>query len=126
MARILVIEDNAANMELLRYLLSKAGHGVICADDGAAGLAVLRRDIPDLVLCDLRMPRMDGYEFLFEVRSDDRLRGLGVIAVTAYSMPGDSERALSAGFDGYVTKPLDPMTVVATIERFLPGTSTAD
>jgi CheY-like chemotaxis protein len=119
MARLLIIEDNAANLELLRYLLNKAGHVVACAGDGIEGLAALQHELPDLILCDLRMPRMDGYAFLAELRRDPKLGRLTVLAVTAYSLPGDSERALAAGFDGYLTKPLDPMTVVTTIEGYL-------
>ena len=126
MARFLVIEDNAANLELLRYLLAKAGHAVDCAVDGVDGLATLQHEIPDLVLCDLHMPRMDGYVFLAELRRNPALRALTVVAVTAYSMPGDKERALSAGFDGYLAKPLDPQTIVATIERHLPGKPVGD
>jgi CheY-like chemotaxis protein len=126
MARFLVIEDNAANLELLRYLLTRAGHVVACAGDGVDGLAALQHEIPDLVLCDLHMPRMDGYAFLAELRRDPALRDLTVVAVTAYSMPGDKERAMSAGFDGYLPKPLDPQTIVATIERHLPRRSVSD
>jgi CheY-like chemotaxis protein len=120
MATFLIIEDNAANLELLRYLLTNAGHAVLSAGDGLEGLAVLRGpELPVLVLCDLRMPRMDGYGFLRAVRNDPGSRDLIVLAVSAYSMPGDSERALAAGFDGYITKPIDPLTVVKTIEAAL-------
>lgn len=121
MARILIIEDNAANLELLRYLMTKAGHEALCACDGVDGMVTLQRDIPDLVLCDLHMPRMDGYVFLSELRRNPGLCELTVLAVTAYSMPGDKERIMAAGFDGYITKPIDPQTIVATIEGYLPG-----
>jgi two-component system, cell cycle response regulator DivK len=118
-ARILIVEDNAANMELLRYLLHRAGHSVACARDGVEGVELLRGESPQLVLCDLRMPRLDGFGFLVELRRDRRHDDVVIVAVSAYSMPGDSQRAMAAGFDGYVTKPLDPMTIVATVEACL-------
>jgi two-component system, cell cycle response regulator DivK len=118
-SRILLVEDNAANMELLRYLLTRAGHAVRCAQDGVEGLDLVERELPELVLCDLRMPRLDGFGFLLELRRTPRHREVVVVAVSAYSMPGDSQRAMAAGFDAYITKPLDPVTIVGRVEACL-------
>ena len=119
MARILIVEDNAANLELLRYLLEAHGHTVGCAVDGREGLLRARTSPPDLILSDLRMPEMDGSELLLEVRNDPALREVVVIAVTAHSMPEDAVRVRRAGFDGYLTKPIEPLEFVARVESFL-------
>lgn len=119
MARVLIVEDNPANLELMRYILERFGHSALCARDGEAGLAQARAELPELILCDLQMPKLDGYALLREVRLDAALRDVAVVAVTAYSMPGDREQALQAGFDGYLTKPIDPATIVGEIETFL-------
>ena len=119
MARVLLIEDNPANLELLRFILEAFGHTTLCASDGHAGLELLRKEYPDLVLCDLRMPLLDGFGVLKAVRADERLRGMVMVAVTAYSMPGDRDDALKAGFDGYITKPITPQTIVREVEALL-------
>jgi len=119
MARILIVEDNPANLYLLEYLLTAHGHSTVTAMNGVEGLEQLRAIRPDLVLCDLQMPRLDGYEVLREIRGDPGFAGIPVVAVTAYSMPGDRIRVTQAGFDGYLTKPFNPETVVAQIEGYL-------
>jgi two-component system, cell cycle response regulator len=118
--RILLVEDNAANMELARYLLE--AHGFVCeqAVDAEAALALLARAAPpDLVLCDLHLPGMDGFALLAALRNDSRLAGVPVVAVTAYAMVGDRSRVLAAGFSGYIAKPLDPCRFVAQVSDFL-------
>jgi two-component system cell cycle response regulator len=124
-ARILIIEDNAANLELMRYLLNAFGYEAIVAHDGADGLARARADAPDLILCDVQMPGMDGYQVLRAIRADPGLARTPVLAVTALAMVGDRDKALAAGFDGYLTKPIDPATFVGEIESFLPATALA-
>jgi two-component system, cell cycle response regulator DivK len=119
-ARILVVEDNAANLELVRYLLEHAGHAVLVARDGMAGVETALRVLPDLVLCDLQMPLLDGYGLLERLRGHPASSATPIVAVTAFSMRGDESRVLTAGFDGYVSKPIDPDTFVARIEAFLP------
>lgn len=119
-ARILIVEDNPANLELVRYLLQHAGHTVISAVDGAEGLAVAQREQPDLVISDLQMPHMDGYELLTRLRAEPSLQGTPVIAVTAFSMSGDRNKVMLAGFDGYLPKPIVPETFVAQVESWLP------
>lgn len=116
-ARILVIEDNAANLELVRYLLSHRGYGVLLACDGPEGVAVALRERPDLILCDLQMPGYDGYRVLRELRNQ---LPAAIVALTAFSMPHDRQNVLTAGFDGYLSKPIDPEQFVAEVEGFLP------
>ena len=120
-ARILVIEDNAANLELVRYLLSFSGYAVLEARDGAQGVEMALRERPDLVVCDLQMPRLDGYEVLARLRRELAATGLVVVAVTAFSMPNDRQKVITAGFDGYLSKPIEPELFVAQIEAFLPA-----
>jgi CheY-like chemotaxis protein len=119
-ARILIIEDNKANLELVEYLLKASGYTTLTAQDGEQGVRAARKEKPDLVICDLQMPVMDGYEVVRELKKDPLLRPIPVIAVTALSMPGDRNNVLAAGFDGYLSKPIDPETFVRTVESFLP------
>ena len=119
-ARILVIEDNEASLELVRFLLECSGHTVITAADGAEGLAIALRARPDLVICDLQMPALDGYQFIARLRERADGESWSVVALTAFSMPHDRINVLGAGFDGYFPKPIDAQTFVAQIEAFLP------
>ena len=118
-ARILLIEDNPANLELAKYLLEACGHTVLPAEDGREALDVLRRERPDIVISDLQMPIMDGYEVLAHIRGNAELDALPVIALTAFSMAGDCTKVLQAGFDGYLSKPIVPEAFVGEIEAFL-------
>jgi len=120
-ANVLIIEDNSANLELVAYLLESAGYVVLVATNGVDGVAVFQREMPDLVLCDLQMPRLDGYGVLEQLRADPTCRDLRIIALTAFSMRGDEDRVLTAGFDGYLSKPIDPEKFIAQIEAFLPA-----
>ena len=119
MARVLLVEDNPVNLELLRYLLGHHGHEVHCAIDGEQGVGLAKSLRPDIVLCDLRMPRLDGYGVLERLRREPELASTVVIAVTAYSMPDDRRRVHEAGFDGHLTKPIVPETFVDQVERHL-------
>lgn len=119
MARIVVIEDNPANRELMAYLLKAFGHIPLEAPDGLSGLESVRREVPDLVLCDLQLPGIDGYEIARQVKSDPILSTIPLIAVTAYAMVGDRDAVLAAGFDGYITKPITPELFVGQVEAFL-------
>src|SRR5262245_9928300 len=101
-ARVLIIEDNAGNLELMTYLLSAFGHTIIGAEDGDAGLKAARQDPPDLIICDVQLPGMDGYEVARWLKSDSQLRTIPLVAVTALAMVGDRDRVLAAGFDGYL------------------------
>lgn len=119
-ARILVIEDNAANLELVRYLLSYSGYVVLEARDGAQGVEMALREQPDLIVCDLQMPLLDGYQVLDELRQSPGGATAVIVAVTAFSMPNDRQKVIAAGFDGYLSKPIEPENFVAQIEAFLP------
>lgn len=120
-ARILVIEDNAANLELVRYLLSFSGYTVLEARDGAQGVAMALQERPDLVVCDLQMPLLDGYEVLARLRENPVSAATVIVAVTAFSMPNDRQKVMTAGFDGYLSKPIEPENFVGQIEAFLPA-----
>ena len=119
-ARILIIEDNAANLELVRYLLAFSGYTVLEARDGEQGLAMARRERPDLIICDLQMPLLDGYQVLAQLRGDPGNAASLIVAVTAFSMPNDRQKVMTAGFDGYLSKPIEPEKFVDQIEAFLP------
>ena len=121
-ARILVIEDNAASLELVRYLLSYQGYSVLLATDGPQGVAVALQEQPDLILCDLQIPGFDGYQVLRELRG--RLHTV-IVALTAFSMPNDRHHVLTAGFDGYMSKPIDPEKFVHEVALYLPAAQRA-
>ena len=116
---VVLIEDNAPNLELVRYLLTAHGFECVPATDGPAALKTVRQRRPDIVLCDLQMPGMDGFEVLRALRALPHMTGVPVIEVTAYAMVGDRERILGAGFDGYIAKPLDPGRFVGQVAGFL-------
>jgi two-component system cell cycle response regulator len=120
MARILVIEDNIDNLELMVYLFDAFGHAVEAAENGEQALRKAN-DMPfDLVVCDVHLPRMDGYEIVRALRAHPECCNVPIVAVTALAMVGDRERLLASGFDGYVSKPIDPKTFVREIENHLP------
>lgn len=119
-ARILVIEDNRANLELMTYLLKAFGHTLLVAHDGEAGLISALRDRPHLIVCDVQIPKLDGYEVARRLNSQPALRSIPLVAVTALAMVGDRDKVLAAGFDGYISKPIVPETFVSQVEGFLP------
>jgi CheY-like chemotaxis protein len=118
--RILVIEDNQDNFDLMRYLLAAAGHQVIEARDGVTGLARAVADRPDLIVCDIQLPGLDGYEIARRLRGDADLDLIPLVAVTALAMVGDREKALASGFDGYIAKPIEPETFARHVESCVP------
>jgi CheY-like chemotaxis protein len=119
MARVLVIEDNPANQELMVYLLRAFGHDVSTASDGRQGLEMAERELPDLIICDIHLPVVDGYQVAQVAKRNVRLRPIPLVAVTALAMVGDREKILAAGFDGYITKPIAPERFVSDIEAAL-------
>jgi two-component system cell cycle response regulator len=119
-ARILLIEDNPDNLDLMSYLLTAYGHAVTTAEDGESGIAAAHDTRPDLIACDIHLPGVDGYGVAKALKSDPSFARVPVVAVTALAMVGDRERILAAGFDGYITKPIDPQRVVADLDAFLP------
>src|SRR5918912_62376 len=118
---ILYIEDNADNQRLGRRILEARGYAVILAGDGPDGIARARESRPALVLVDINIPGLDGYETTTLLRGMDHLRGVPVVAVTADSRVGARERSLVAGCDGYIIKPIDARQLTEQIEEFLAG-----
>lgn len=106
MARILVIEDNAANMKLVVFLLEKAGHEVLQARDAEEGLRLARERLPQLILMDVQLPGMDGLAATRLLKADAATRQIKVVALTALAMSGDREKIEAAGCDGYIAKPI--------------------
>ncbi len=121
MAKILVVEDNPDNSDLVVDLLSTRGHTVTQARDGREGIAMARAQCPDLILMDISLPVMDGFAATKELKADPALKRVPVIALTAHAMAGDENRALAAGCNGYVTKPIDVKTFAQKIEAFMKG-----
>src|SRR5256712_1939955 len=119
LSTILLVEDTLANRALAVKLLKAAGHEVIEAADGAAGIVEARAKRPDLVLMDLSLPGLDGWEALKRLRADDRTRDLRVVALTAHALAGAPDEALAAGFAGYVSKPIDALTFAETVSRYV-------
>ena len=119
MPRILLVEDNPANLELMSYLLGSFGYLAATAADGGAGLDAARGGAFDLIVCDVHMPGIDGYEVARRLKADPRLRLVPLVAVTALAMVGDRDKVLAAGFDGYIAKPIDPETFVRQVEAYL-------
>jgi len=117
--RILVVEDQEDNRQILRDLLGSVGYDIIEAGDGeeAVKLAALR---PDLILMDIQLPELDGYEATRRIKADARLRDIPIIVVTSYALSGDEDKARAAGCDAYVTKPYSPRHLLAKIREFLP------
>lgn len=114
-----MVEDHEDSRDALRQFLEHEGARVLLAADGRDALTVLRAEAPDVILCDLRMPGMDGFGFMARLRSEPKLARLRVIAVSALGADTDLVRTWAAGFDGHVIKPVEPDTMLATIERLL-------
>ncbi|MCU1307907.1 MAG: divK [Acidobacteriaceae bacterium] len=119
MKTILIAEDYSANRELIREMLESGGYHVIQASDGQEAFEKIIELRPDLVLADIQMPVLDGYGLVHKIRADSSLCNLKVVALTAYAMDGDREKVLGAGFDGYITKPLDMKTLFREVEKYL-------
>jgi CheY-like chemotaxis protein len=117
--RILVVEDNERNLKLVRDVLQFAGYEVISARSGEQGVALAKERSPDLVLMDLQLPAMDGTEALRILRNDPDTREIPVVAVTAFAMKEDRDRALHAGFDSYLEKPISVRTFPELVRGFL-------
>ncbi|MDZ7867075.1 response regulator [Acidovorax sp.] len=125
LACILVIEDDEASRMLVTYLLEADGYRVYSAPDGREGVRAALEHGPDLILSDLQMPVMDGYEVARLLHADPGWRRAPLVAVTAFSMPGDRERALEVGFQDHISKPIDPERFVRQVEAYLAPASRA-
>ena len=115
--RILVVEDNEKNMKLFRDVLNAKGYETLEATTGEEAVALTAQHVPDLVLMDIRLPDIDGVEALARLRDDARTASIPVLALTAQAMHGDRERFLDAGFDGYVSKPVDIVALVGAVKH---------
>jgi len=123
MAKILLVEDNEMNRDMLSRRLERRGYEVIVAVDGEEGVARARADAPDVVLMDLSLPGIDGWEATRQLKAADETRSIPVLALTAHAMAGDREKALEAGCDEFDTKPVDLPRLVDKIEGLLGGGS---
>ncbi len=119
MSTILLVEDNEMNREMLSRRLERKGYRVVIAVDGEKSLEVARADMPDLILMDMSLPVVDGWEATRRMKADDALKHIPVIALTAHAMANDREKALEAGCDEYDTKPIDLPRLLAKIENLL-------
>ena len=117
--KILIIEDTEDNRQILRDLLGMAGYTMVEAHDGAEGVAQAAEHKPDLILMDIQMPVMDGYEATRLIKADPALKSIPVIAVTSYALSGDEEKAREAGCDGYIAKPFSPRQMLAKVREIL-------
>lgn len=118
---ILIVDDNPGNMKLVSYLLEKRGYGVLTAAGADEAVQLLGTHHPHLILMDLQMPGVDGFELTRRLKADPNTRDIVIVAVTAYAMKGDEQKAIDAGCDGYVTKPIDTRTLPSLIAAHLAG-----
>jgi two-component system cell cycle response regulator DivK len=117
--RILVVEDQEDNRQILRDLLGSAGYDIIEAEDGEAGVRAAAAEKPDLILMDIQLPVLDGYEATRRIKADPALRSIPIIVVTSYALSGDEVKARAAGCDAYVPKPYSPRQLLAKIREYL-------
>ena len=118
-ARILIVEDNPINLKLVRDVLTISGYEVVAAPSGEEGVTLAQSCAPDLVLMDIQLPGIDGYEALRMIRQSPHMDSVPVVSVTAFAMPEDRERASGAGFDGYLSKPLSVRSLPSQIQDYL-------
>ncbi|MFT5204327.1 MAG: two-component system cell cycle response regulator DivK [Candidatus Aldehydirespiratoraceae bacterium] len=120
MARLLLVEDNELNRDMLSRRLTKRGHEVLIAVDGAQGVSMAREEQPDLILMDMSLPVLSGWDATAELKADEETLRIPVLALTAHSMAGDKERALAAGCDDFDTKPIELSRLLEKIAALLP------
>ncbi len=119
MKKVLVVEDNEDNLLLFRFMLEETGYEVIEARDGAEGVALALQEKPDLIVMDIQLPDIDGLEATKRIRASEADSDIPIIALTSFAMAGDREKALAAGCNGYITKPINPETFIAELEKYL-------
>jgi two-component system, cell cycle response regulator DivK len=117
---VLIVEDQEDNRKILRDLLSNAGYDLIEAANGEEGVALALSRRPNLVLMDIQLPAMDGYEATRRIKNNPELRSIPIIAVTSYALSGDEAKARAAGCDAYITKPFSPRQLLAKVREYLP------
>lgn len=116
---ILVIEDQEQNLYLIKYMLEAHGYRIVLARDGNEGISAARAEFPDLILLDIQLPTIDGYDVARALKSDPDLCAIPIVAVTSYAMPGDRERVMGVGCTGYIEKPIDPERFVCQIKDYI-------
>jgi two-component system, cell cycle response regulator DivK len=119
--RVLVVEDHEENRRILRDLLTSGGYEIIEATTGPEGVSLAEKERPDLILMDIQLPGIDGYEATRRIKANPTLHQIPIIAVTSYALSGDDAQALEAGCDAYVAKPFSPRALLATIREYLPS-----
>ena len=119
MKKILVIEDNENNLYLMRFILEKNGYQVIEVKEGIAGVKTALKEKPDLVIMDIQLPDINGLEATRKIRAAEKEGKMPIVAVTSYAMVGDKEKALAAGCTGYIEKPINPVTFIGKIQKYL-------
>lgn len=119
MKTILIIEDNAANRYLVKFILENAKYKVIIAETGEKGVKMVEDETPDLVLMDIQLPGIDGFEATKMIRNSKKDGNIPIIALTSYAMVGDKDKALDAGCTGYIEKPINPETFLEEVEKYL-------
>lgn len=119
MKRILVVEDTEDNRQILRDLLVASGYDLVEAVDGAAGVAMAASAQPDLILMDIQLPVLDGYEATRRIKADTALAHIPIVAVTSYALAGDEEKARAAGCDGYIAKPFSPRQLLGKVRELI-------
>ncbi len=117
--KILVIEDNEQNRYLVNFILEKNGYQVVIARDGLEGINKAKKEKPDLILADIRLPKLDGYELTRRIKADKSLADIPIIALTAYAMKEDKEKALRAGCNAYISKPIIPEEFIKVVNSYL-------
>jgi two-component system cell cycle response regulator DivK len=118
--RILVVEDQEDNRQILRDLFARTDYEIMEAENGLEALAAVARQRPDLILMDIQLPVLDGYETTRRLKADPAMRSIPIIAVTSYALSGDEAKGREAGCDGYVSKPYSPRQLLAKVREFLP------
>src|SRR5438270_13776940 len=118
--RILVVEDQEDNRQILRDLLSNAGYDMIEAEDGQQAIVAANEHRPDLILMDIQLPMVDGYEATRQIKANPALKAIPIIVVTSYALSGDEDKARAAGCDAYVAKPYSPRALLAKIREYIP------
>jgi CheY-like chemotaxis protein len=119
MKKILIIEDNESNLYLIRYILEKSGYQVISTPNALTGIEIALNEKPDLVIMDVQLPDINGLEATRRIRKNTVGKDLKIVALTSYAMTGDKEKALKAGCDGYMEKPIDPQTFLNELLGFM-------
>jgi two-component system cell cycle response regulator len=120
MTKILVVDADKINLELMVFLFKQFGYSIVTANDGEEAITVAKKELPDLIICDIELAKLNGFEVVKILKNTPELAHIPVVAVTAYAMEGDRNKIRTAGFDGYISKPIDPANFVHQMEALLP------